>query len=300
MSDGFPSLAEAFAEAAAPAEPATGEAKQAPAETTETATVQQPTEGDTAQVDPLVQAMLDDSPEAASVEVGSDEFFNVKLPVRTVDGPQQPTVRELTESYMRQSDYTKKTQELAAQRKSLETAEQFRAEYEKNPSEFARQLAVEAGWIADDDPTTPRPDAIRIPSQEEIEQRIQVEVDKRIQTDPDIEAARLEAARSAVNSKFDELETKYGIDLTPKLRQELINEAADRGVADLELVTQARIARAQERMRKAAQSQQAAPNRPTSTRPEGSQTTPTDEGPKIYEGGIREAWAEAAAESQAV
>ena len=56
-----------------------------------------------------------------------------------VDGEQVP-VEELTKGYLRQSDYTRKTQELAEARKQAELAEQYYNAVQQNP-EFARKFA---------------------------------------------------------------------------------------------------------------------------------------------------------------
>ena len=79
-----------------------------------------------------------DSPDS-SVEVSQEpagESFTVKVD----GGEQQVSLEELRDGYQRQSDYTRKTQELASERKRLEQAEAIVSSLESDPEGTLRAL----------------------------------------------------------------------------------------------------------------------------------------------------------------
>jgi len=83
----------------------------------------------------------------SSVEVSQEpagESFTVK-----VDGAeQQVSLEELRDGYQRQSDYTRKTQELASERKRLEQAEAIVSSLESDPESTLRALGDAFGISA--------------------------------------------------------------------------------------------------------------------------------------------------------
>ena len=83
----------------------------------------------------------------SSVEVSqepADESFTVK-----VDGAEeQVSLEELRDGYQRQSDYTRKTQELASERKRLEQAEAIVSSLESDPESTLKALSDAFGISA--------------------------------------------------------------------------------------------------------------------------------------------------------
>jgi hypothetical protein len=77
--------------------------------------------------------------EAATFTFNDDGSFN--LP----DGTKVGTQKELGEGWMRQADYTRKTQDLAIQRKEVETATNLMSQLEQNPSGTLQALANSLG-----------------------------------------------------------------------------------------------------------------------------------------------------------
>ena len=80
-----------------------------------------------------------DNPDPSVDEVLQEpgEMYTIK-----VDGvEEQVTLDELQNGYQRHSDYTRKTQEVAAERERLRQAEQIVSALENNPEETLRTLA---------------------------------------------------------------------------------------------------------------------------------------------------------------
>lgn len=90
--------------------------------------------------------------EGTEVEAGDEspdfdlEQYGSHLVTIKVDGVDQKVpVSELRNGFMRQSSYTQKTQELAAERSRLAAAESLASAYERNPQETIRFLAQQNG-----------------------------------------------------------------------------------------------------------------------------------------------------------
>lgn len=231
----------------------------------------------------LAASLLDTDEESqngsgSGIVPGSDDFWNQSVDVPTAGGPENLTVRELADGYLRQADYTRKTQEVAGQRKTLERAEEFLKAFEANPFEFTRSLSVQAGLITEGDTPVQQIDIAKIPSQEEIDAMIDERTEERISTDPRVKDAEIAAARAQVNTEFDRLQDVFGIPLNPELRESLIEEASRTQTGDLEGLLAKRIYLRQQKEARAGRQSQAATSRP-GTPPQGA-TTPEGDKPK--------------------
>jgi len=222
------------------------------------------------------------------VQPGSDEFWNLDVDVQTVNGQETVTVRELSDGYLRQADYTRKTQDLAAQREQAKQASEFFAAFQSDPEGFARSIGVQAGFLdAGSMPITDIPLA-KIPSQEEIDTMLNERLEERVSSDPRIQTAQVAAARVEVDSEFTRLEGAYGVKLSTEFRDSILQEAINGGSADLEGVLTRRIVQAQQKQSK--------PGSPVSTQrpgaaPQGATTPPSDKAK--HRPSMKEAWAEA-------
>ena len=98
---------------------ATGLAENAPVETSE-----QPAAPEGITFDAESQELADQlmsteitqdgsDPAATQVVPGSDEFLNIPVEVTLPEGPTTVTINELSDGFLRQADYTRKTQALA-------------------------------------------------------------------------------------------------------------------------------------------------------------------------------------------
>jgi len=233
----------------------------------------------------LADSLLDTDEESqngsdSGVVPGSDDFWNQSVEVQTAGGPENRSVRELADGYLRQADYTRKTQEVAESRKSLERAEQFLKAFEDNPFEFTRSLSVQAGLITEGDTPVKQIEIAKIPSQEEINAMVEAKTEERVSTDPRVQEAQIASARAQVDTEFDRLEGVFGIPLKPELRQSLITEAGNKQTGDLEGLLAKRIYLRQQKETRAGRQQQAATSRPGAP-PQGV-TTPDGEKPKEF------------------
>lgn len=157
----------------------------------------------------------------------------------TLPGIDEPvSLEELKDGYLRQADYTRKTQELAAQRKDAEQAMRFWEVFTSRPQDVARQLAVEAGLIEADAQAVK---AVELPFMSE--EGIESEVEKRLQAQlaehPLLQQVQETAADQWIDSEFARIETAYEVQLGPESRQKVLRRAAAQETDNLELVFQA-------------------------------------------------------------
>lgn len=252
MADGIADLAEAFAAAeaalelgdsTAPDETALPAVESAPTdevEHVEDGPVDDPKVTETAtEIESLIPEDGEEIEEPSAPALGSPEFWDQDVQVTTVEGTRHVKVGELRDGYLRQADYTQKTQELAEQRKLLGEATEFLSAFNADPLAFARTLAVRAGLIGEGDEPVKEIEAAKIPAPEDLEAEIQRRVQERLQTDPTMREARIAAARAELDRTFAEIETSNSVKLSKEARQQIVDEAVRRGVADLDLVFQA-------------------------------------------------------------
>lgn len=149
-------------------------------------------------------------------ETSEEPVYSVKI-----DGEeQQVTLSELRNGYQRQSDYTRKTQQVAAERERLQQAEAIVSALESDPEGTLSTLAHSFGVSlsspqssADDDDWDDDPTAKRIA---ELEAKIEVqERNNRLQ---------------AVEKEVEQLKGKYG-DFD---KQELLHHAVTNKITNLE------------------------------------------------------------------
>lgn len=268
---GLTSIAEAFAATKAEQAPAeAGGAEPTPVvagEPQATPGAEQPTEPTLdGQKQELIAELLepptDESGTATPPEPGSKEFWGQTVEVQTVDGTQQIPLGQLRDGFMRQADYTRKTQEVAALRQQLGEAAGFLEQYRSDPQAFARALAVEQGLIYPGDQPVSEVPGARFPTAEEIDQRVEQLVAERVQSDPAVQEAATVRAHAVVNNEFDRLEGVHQVKIPPELRESLTQEAIERGIPDFDLLLRARLASVQDRRRQTGQLQGAAPSRP--------------------------------------
>lgn len=225
----------------------------------------------------------------SGITPGSDEFWNLQVDVKTVNGPQAVTIQELSDGYLRQADYTQKTQSLAEQKKSVETAIEFRRAFESDPAGFINSLAVQAGLIEEGAVPAIDKELVSFPSQEDLDAKLASLVEERIAADPRVQTAEVAAAQAQLDGEFVRLEKEYGIPLSPALREDLIKEAVKVGSADLEGLLARRLVKNRDKQLRADATGLAATSRPGS-QPSGSELgadEKTAERPSM-----REAWQE--------
>jgi len=223
---------------------------------------------------------------------GSSEFWNQAVEVTTVNGTQQVPLGQLRDGFMRQADYTQKTQEVAALRSHLGDATEFLERYQSDPAAFARAVAVEQGLIFQGDKPVTEARGIKAPSAAEIDQRVEQMVNERVSADPAVQEALTANAHATVEVEFDRLETVHQVKLSPEIRESITKEAIERGVPDFDLLLRARLASVQDQRRQTGQLQGAAPSRPGMS-PGGAQQAP-EAAPPITT--IQEAWSAASLE----
>lgn len=150
-----------------------------------------------------------------STEVPEEPGYTVKI-----DGEeQQVTLEELQNGYQRQADYTRKTQEIAAERERLQQAEAIVSALENDPSGTLQTLARSFNVDTFDQPQT-NEDGYELDATE----KKLVELENKL--------AKQEQAQRVqqVEREVDTLQEKYGeFD-----RKELLNHALKHGIPNLE------------------------------------------------------------------
>jgi len=236
-----------------------------------------------------VQDSQDDSGSGAPVP-GSEDFLNLNVDVQTVNGPEAVTIRELTDGYLRQADYTRKTQSLAEQKKQVERASEFLTAFESDPAGFARSLAVQAGLIEEGDVPVREVPIAQIPTPEDLDTMVNEMVEERVNNDERVRSAAEANARIQVDAEFDRIAEHYAVELKPGLRDDILSEAFKTGSADLEGIVAKRIALHQQKQQRADAANLASTSRPGSA-PVGSSVD--DANKPTPRPSMREAWNQA-------
>jgi len=221
----------------------------------------------------LNEVVLDDAPESTT-DTTSDDFWNTAVELE--EGTTIP-LSEMRNGFLRQADYTRKTQALAEQRKQAENALGFYQKFIDDPQEFARAVAVDQGWLTSEqrEPVTQVEGLVR-PTEDEWNQQLDALVTERLEADPRLQQARQIEAQSVLDAKFAEIETSLGATLPNAVRAEIIAEASRRQNYDLELVTQYWIGQQREGRRSGDQLKNSA-----SARPQSAGAVATEEVPVV-------------------
>ncbi len=216
--------------------------------------------------DPELQAIFNsvDTSEVTegSIDVESPDFWDTTV---VLEGGIPVSLSDMRSGYMMHSDYTQKTQAVAAQAKQLEDADKFYQSYQTDPQEFARAMAVQQGWLAQDI-TTP---VVEVPglvpdTPDELMQTVNDLVEERMKSDPRMIAGKQAEAEATINAKFIEIEGRLGVTIPNTARGEIVLEARRRGVYDLDLITEHWMNIQRDKVRSGTQLKQSAAARPQS------------------------------------
>jgi hypothetical protein len=243
----------------------------------------------------LVQELLQGEtgePDGSTPEPGSKEFWETPVEVNTPNGPQRIPLGQLRDGFMRQADYTRKTQEISLLRKKLGDAAEFLDQYQRDPAGFARAIAVEQGLVYPGDEPVAEVRGVKAPTPDEIQAQVERLAQERVQSDPVVQQAMTAQAVNVINAEFNRLEGVHHIQLPAELRESIVKESIERNVPDFDLLLRARLASVQDQQRQQGQLRGAAPSRPGMS-PGAAQSQP-GQAPEIST--IEEAWKAAALE----
>lgn len=222
-----------------------------------------------------------DSP--SGLDPTSEDFWSRTV---EVEGLGEVTLQEMRDGYLRQADYTRKTQELASERKLAAEAVEFYTSFKEDPAAFGRFLVSRLGLDVGDIPDVD----VKLWTPEEVEAEVEARLEKAIEEHPDVKAARQQAGIQAVDQEFSRLEKKYGYSFSPQNRVQILQEANRRQTTDLELVTESLLHRAQQVLRERENARSSSPARPS--RPAEGEST----GQRVKPKNIAEAMEQARAE----
>lgn len=252
-----------------PTEPAPQEEPVVPGQVEQPAEVEATAEP----IDEELQSLLDDSVESTEEVEGSedpvaefltsDAFAATQVEIETVDGTATVSIKELTDGYMRQRDYTQKTQNVAAEKEAVKEAITFHEAFRVDPVAFARAAAVRAGLIDEGDEPVKEIEFSLMPTPDEYEAEIQSRVEKAFEADPRTQELVIAQAQQHADTLFAGIEKEHNVVLDAALRTSIVDEAARRGTGDLELVFEARISRVQAKRVQTSKLKAAAPARPS-------------------------------------
>lgn len=271
MSDSTLSIEEAFNAAVAEMEQAetiADEVDLPSAESDATAELEQADDNDalfgeqpTSEVDDLLSSLGDDEQMSPTPE--STEFWDTLVEV-TVDGSTQNVpLSEVRDGYMRQADYTRKTQDVARERKMLETAARFYNAFEEDQVGFARAVASRVGLI---DPSQAADvDGVEVFTGSQIEAEVEKRMADALAEHPEVKEARKILASRSTDEQIANIEQQYQSKLSAENRARLLNEAKRRGVDDLELVFESLLLRAAQRRQLADMQRKAQTGKPGGT-----------------------------------
>lgn len=194
--------------------------------------------------DALFTDLLEAEPEKEAKGVDWDSAVEVP-------GVGQVPLSEMRDGYLRQADYTRKTQALAAERKAFEeeNAEAIKLfrHLVDDPAGTAAFLAVQTG-VVDEGAVAGKVRNLQAawkppPSREEIEAEVEKRVQAAVAQHPVVLEAQQQALIASIERDFSRIEQKHGIRLTDRDKEAILKRAIDSGTPDLELVTESMLRR---------------------------------------------------------
>lgn len=179
-------------------------------------------------------------------------------------GIEQPvTLQELKDGYLRTADYTRKTQEVAAQRKQLDQAARLWQALEADPLGVATTLAKKAGLIPEDATPMLQLDLAPLRTREEQEAEINRRVEQVLANHPTVLRAAKTNADAWIAQEFSRVEQLAGRTLSKESKVKLLRKATELGVTDLTVVFNHLLAERTRKQQAAAQLREAAPAKPS-------------------------------------
>jgi hypothetical protein len=208
----------------------------------------------------------------AAEEVAAPIDWDAEVEIETVQGNQRVALKEMRNGYLRQADYTQKTQELARERELVADAVSFFGEFSKDPNTFARYLAVRAGLVTDTE--APQLEGVQLYTQADLEAAVDAKVEERIKEHPQVREAEITAQVAEVRRQFDVIEEQFKVDLTQDHKRMILQRAQKDQTANLPLVFQAMLYEASAMEQEKARLAGATTARPTRTPDEGDLSPP--------------------------
>lgn len=157
-----------------------------------------------------------------------------------VPGIGELTLLELRDGYLRQADYTRKTQALAEQRREVESSSEevqnalkLYNMLKEDTVGTVRQLALEAGILSEDAAASAGGSnnvvGLAAPTEEQIAKMVEERVVEVLQNSPEIEAIRRQQYAAQVEAEFDRIENEYSIDLSQEAKLRILDNAVKTG-----------------------------------------------------------------------
>lgn len=205
------------------------------------------------------------------LEAQTDEAPGMDAEI-TLPGHDKPvTQRELVDGYLRQSDYTQKTQELAETRKQLEAdnglANRLIEKLRDAPLETVAALAVEVGLLEaeqlDGVNLAGLDTEFRVPNPEQVQQQIKDGIDTAVEQHPLVVEAQQEVFKQKIKVEFGEIEKQIGKTLTDRDRNAVMQKALEIGTPRLDVAFATLMREADLRRKSQETALAAAPVRPT-------------------------------------
>lgn len=237
MPDGISNFEDAVSAALAEIDAPEGEVVEvAEEETPEPAVASEP-EGelfaDDAEIEvadqPASEATDDPDEIFGDVEVaGTPVSVSDDLEITDLVGVDHPvTLGELKRGYLRQADYTRKTQEVAEARKANADAVQFFEYVQENPLDAVKALASKLGINLGD----ANFDAKNVPllTTAEVEEEVTRRLEAAVAEHPLVVQSRQSEAQRVIDAEFDRIAAKYGQPLGPKSRENILAKVRQLG-----------------------------------------------------------------------
>jgi hypothetical protein len=209
-------------------------------------------------------------------------------------------VSELVKGYMRQSDYTKKTQALAEERKTFtaesEAASKLMSALRDNPAGTIAGLAVSVGLIAESDLDANVVGTInrdyKVPNREDVASQVEARAKALLETDPRVQAAEDAELMRQIEGQFMQIEQDEGVSFSQRDKEAILQRAVDMQTTRVDLAYLDLKSKAERLRSERKSAQQSAPQAPTAGRVEHDSTNTQPSTPATS---VLEAWSRAKA-----
>lgn len=176
----------------------------------------------------LFSDLVDEEPSGEQPQIGDSTMVEF--------GDGEISIGELKNGYMRQEDYTKKTQETSEQRKEAEQALTLYRALQENPVQTVQKLweSTRQGKLPVSD-QTPLAQG-KVSHDQDIDAIVQAKLEEALASDPRMKALEEQRAMDEVNAIFADIEADYEVALTDADKEFILNEAVKANTSDIEAI----------------------------------------------------------------
>lgn len=169
------------------------------------------------------------------------DIMSTEVALKVGDEEETHTVGDLADGYLRQADYTRKTQALAQERHQFEEesaqAHKLMDAMRTDPAGTVAALAIELGLITADAVSAQKVadlnEVYQVPTRETMQAQIEARAAELASESPELTEARKQAEMVVIEQEVADLQTEFGVEFNERDRTLLYEEALNLDTSNL-------------------------------------------------------------------